>query len=378
MEIENFLTADNKKQEKIDYSLLTKDEKETLIDSWVKEIRNNKIEYPIPVISLKDAEKDFNNLKKLSCSNLIMSEDWITRYNYKYKILPYYIQNNRTGNNSSNYFHIKNRYLAGSTTHDTSVVMKWNDDRFLKQACRALIRFNSIFNMSNLNIAFHLQFYVASQFRPSSAKFIYNFFESKDILDFSSGWGDRLSGFCSSDAVSYTGIDPNTNLINDYKKQIDLYSKNKNINMICDGAEFVELEKNSFDTIFTSPPYFNCECYSDDDKQSFKNYKNYDQWRDGFLFKTLVSCWNSLKENGYLILNIADINDKYKICDEMNDFISTFNDAYYLGAIGYRISTRPNIGVDQTKVYCEPVWIWKKGNSEFNFDKHSIKSYDIF
>ena len=43
--------------------------------------------------------------------------------------------------------------------------------------------------------------------------------------------------------------------------------------------------ENHFDTIFTSPPYFNVEKYSDEDTQSYVRYKNIDSWNKNFLHK---------------------------------------------------------------------------------------------
>jgi DNA modification methylase len=60
--------------------------------------------------------------------------------------------------------------------------------------------------------------------------------------------------------------------------------------------------------IFTSPPYFNREAYSQDENQSYKKYgSSYESWRDGFLRPTLKTCAEFLKPDRYLLWNIADI-----------------------------------------------------------------------
>ena len=59
--------------------------------------------------------------------------------------------------------------------------------------------------------------------------------------------------------------------------------------------------------VFTSPPYFNREQYSQDENQSFKAYSEYDDWRDNFLEPTLTTAYNYLKEDRYILWNIADI-----------------------------------------------------------------------
>ena len=82
------------------------------------------------------------------------------------------------------------------------------------------------------------------------------------------------------------------------------------------------------DLIFTSPPYFNREAYSEDENQSYKKYgSTYESWRDGFLRPTLETCAEWLKSGRYLLWNIADIlvkgeylpleEDSQKILEEM-------------------------------------------------------------
>ena len=59
--------------------------------------------------------------------------------------------------------------------------------------------------------------------------------------------------------------------------------------------------------VFTSPPYFDRERYSEDEAQSFKSYPMYRDWRDNFLKPTLTNAYESLKSDRYLLWNIADI-----------------------------------------------------------------------
>jgi hypothetical protein len=60
--------------------------------------------------------------------------------------------------------------------------------------------------------------------------------------------------------------------------------------------------------IFTSPPYFNREAYSEDENQSYKKYgSSYDSWRHGFLAPTLETCAEYLRPGRYLLWNIADV-----------------------------------------------------------------------
>ena len=62
--------------------------------------------------------------------------------------------------------------------------------------------------------------------------------------------------------------------------------------------------KGKLDMVFTSPPYFDREQYSDDDAQSFKSYPLYHDWRDNFSRPTLENAYNSLKSDRYSLWNI--------------------------------------------------------------------------
>ena len=231
-----------------------------------------------------------------------------------------------------------------------------------------------------------------SQFKPSIAKVFYDYFGSVNVLDFSAGWGDRLAGFyCGETTKSYVGIDPNTLNHPNYQRQVEFYKKHqtffeeeKQVEFICSPAEDVDFTKykEHFDTVFTSPPYFNVEKYSDEDTQSYIRYKDIDSWNKNFLHKTLGNIIPTLKKDGLLAINIADVYDLknktyFDICNPMNDFIKS-QGLHYFGCIGMEMTKRFNSGIrkckseyfqeylkDKTKhtkdiAFGEPIWIWRK------------------
>jgi 16S rRNA G966 N2-methylase RsmD len=164
-------------------------------------------------------------------------------------------------------------------------------------------------------------------FPPNIAKCIYNTFEAKRVLDFCSGYGGRLVGFWASDATEYVGIDPNTEIMynNIYNHLKYMDNKTKIVNIINKPAEDVEYDKlGYFDLIFTSPPYYNLEIYSEEETQSCNRYKTYDDWKTNFLFNVIEKVTNCLLPNGFLIINIKNIiikNKSYNIADDMLEYI---------------------------------------------------------
>lgn len=306
-----------------------------------------------------------------------------SRYDYKYKFSDYYINQSKIGNMSSDYFQQYNRYLCDSI-NAPSPYRSWFNPVFRNGLLNALftLKYKEI-NMGSLRSAIGLRKYIASQFKPSVAKFLYDLFKAKNVLDFSSGWGDRLAGFYSSEnTVSYTGIDPNKIVFETYKKQIELYSKykTKEVNIINSPAEDVDFKNlnKKFDFIFTSPPYFNIERYTQEKNQSWQRYKKLDIWLESFLFKTLSNSWECLEDGGILAVNISDVYSGHKInkiCDPMNDFISSLPNSFYMGCMGMKMSKRPNSkSSKKSGVFVEPIWFFSK-NRKITLDEYIKNIY---
>ena len=148
------------------------------------------------------------------------------------------------------------------------------------------------------------------------------------IYDPSMGFGGRLLGALSlrDRPVHYVGTDPNTeNWIKElgisryeymervFKSHVKWGESFKGT-YICSGSEDISKNKvfqqfkGKVDFVFTSPPYFSAEIYSDEPSQSAVKFKEYDSWRDNFLRPTLKTAVEWLKSERFLALNIADIN----------------------------------------------------------------------
>ena len=109
--------------------------------------------------------------------------------------------------------------------------------------------------------------------------------------------------------------------------------------------------KGKLDMVFTSPPYFDREQYSDDDEQSFKAYPKYDDWRDNFLNPTLTNAYQSLRKDRYLLWNIADIKigkDKYHPLEQDSIDIIENLGGEYQGKLKMLMTSM--VGVDQSNV----------------------------
>ena len=356
---------------------------------------------PIPKITEQKMIKDLNKLKGVWWYDLLIEGQWFprnereSRYDLTFDNSNYYFKKCNIGNNASNPFHIENRWKT-DWSRTPSGWRTWQSVDGIKTIVRAFFSLEKVLldvNEGTIRMATTLRKYIASQFKPSIAKAFYDKFNSEYVLDFSAGWGDRLAGFyTASNTKHYVGIDPNTKNHPNYKKQIDFYEKHrtifeeeKKVTLIPMPAEDVDYSEynNYFDTIFTSPPYFNTEKYSDEDTQSYIRYKKIDDWNKNFLHKALGKMIPTLKAGGIMAINIADVfsgPDKgyVDITNAMNDFLKS-KGLKYKGCIGMEMTKRFNSGgagnakseyfdehlkekTKQTKniAFGEPIWIWEK------------------
>ena len=362
------------------------------------------MEYPIPYASISE-EDAFDALKKLKGmrhNEILIEGEWFARegtdfkYDLTFEGKQQYFKRINTGNKASNYFQQQNRWSVDGTIAP-GPKRTWETEKYMTSLMGSAYTLKlSKIDAGNLRIMLSLRKYICSQFKPNVAKVLYDKLESKSILDFSAGWGDRLAGFYASETGEfYMGIDPRKENHPIYEEQKQFYEKHRTMFEVDKKSMFVEYtaedfeyKPNSYDTVFTSPPYFNVERYSYDDTQSWVRYKTIDEWNKNFLQKTLKKIWPSIKSGGYLLVNIADVfartageRNMVEICNPMNDFISTFSDSEYQGCIGMEMAKRPNSGgagmarasderfqestiqkAEETKDkrFCEPIWIWRK------------------
>lgn len=346
--------------------------------------------YPLPYrdISENYALKHFYKLKKLKWPDSLKEGAWQARESiipYKYPLTlddkQKYLGMSSAGSQASDYFHQVNRWKVDAAAY-TGPATTWNDMKYMITLMGAAysLKLTKI-NKLNLRLMLAMRKYICSQFKPSVAKCIYDMYKAENILDFSAGWGDRLAGFYASNyGKFYLGIDPNTNNLPLYKKQAKFYEKHigpffstkKTSKFICKPAEDFDYKgyDNFFDMCFTSPPYFDKERYSHDETQSWKRYRNIDRWNEDFLQCTLNKVWTTLKKDGLLLVNISDVysfdvRNRVKhwmeICNPMNDFISGLSGSEYLGCLGMQMAKRSNNTAKLNTIFCEPIWIWKKG-----------------
>lgn len=224
--------------------------------------------FPYEVIEEQEMIEDFNGL--CNSSSQLVGDEIKNISNYGLKIFK-------------NYCH---HYYSVTNGKKPSFEDAFNDDEKLMKAIKNRMGyyFEETFNITgnmlrqglrNGHIAF-----AASVFRPGIAKFFYEFFEAKDVLDISAGFGQRMIGACAAKGVrKYVGLDPWDKTILALGDIKDFLSfTGKDISLIQTGSEdFVTNER--FDFCFSSPPFFDKEIYCQSGQAYSSGYSGFlDYW----------------------------------------------------------------------------------------------------
>ena len=359
-------------------------------------ITNEKPPFPLKEFDENKVVSKFHKLKQHDWTKWISKrskEDVLEKYDdYKYPYSEYglgVIDAPPTYNYISDSFMNDLRLACGSYGYK-SPIDRWNQGDNIWGVFGPIWR--GINDTNDLNAitylgAFRLGTYIATQFKPTVAKAIYEMTNAKTVLDTSMGWGDRLTAFYASNATHYIGCDPNPNTFARYKNMIDFYDKltggKKSVQMYNCGAE--DLPWNDIENIdcaFTSPPYFSTERYNEggekQELQSWFKFNEYESWRDNFYLPVSQNSFDSLSDNGVLLVNILDPKIKgkrYRSGDQLVDMLKD----NFMGQIGMRIIQRPqgkNVFSDDKgnfdkdamdefmkKIYIENIWCFAKDTS---------------
>ena len=400
-----------------EYPLITNEDWELIKETYPKdEVKERLAEifmkHPLPYATdkytIEDARNDYMKLKGIRWNELIQEGEWFQRqsreskYPLTYEGKPIYFKRYNLGNLSSNFFQEKNRWSICSSGYP-GPARTWRTKSFMVSLMGAAytLKLPQV-GKKELRVMIGLRKYIASQHKPNVTKALTEYFGSKTMLDFSAGWGDRLSGACASETIEhYVGIDPRKENHPLYKQQAEFYQKHTSffenptkVDLHQSPAEDFDYSdyQDYFDLVFTSPPYFNVERYGNDDTQSWIRYQSIQAWNEYFLHKALEKIIPTMKKGGKMAINIADVytsekggggKDWKEITQPMCEFLES-KGLTYKGCIGMEMAKRPNSGgagtvkqtehnqnqykeetlknseENQDKTFCEPIWIFEK------------------
>jgi len=297
--------------------------------------------YGFPYFPKPNIEKEIFKIKKYLSSNNIITDKIIKQTMHGLNICWYYFPHS---------WEVKcgNMFSPMETFLD--------DNRFRKVIDKRM-KFDTYISDSGMRkqLRIHTGTQSVSNFRPTSAYGIYEYFGSGVVFDMSAGYGGRLLGSYLSDKVTkYIGVDPCKKTYDgliDFKNDLNY----NNSEIYCIGSEDFIPEKNRIDLCFTSPPYFDTEKYSDEDTQSWKKYPSKDLWLNDFLFTTVKNCIYGLKSGGHIAINISNVKSYPELEYDFIFMMNQFSEIKYTDKLFYSLSA-----INKGGFKYEPIFIFTK------------------
>jgi hypothetical protein len=286
-------------------------------------------------ISNKELKKDLGNLEKFDASNNA---------------------NNFYGNKFLYHYQFKNLLKCPRSNHKITIYDIHNDPvQWTKLIEDTRVRNRGGNNTAN-NVyeCFRINLGSVVMFKATTAKYLYQKYNAKHVLDPTAGWGGRMLGAWALD-IDYTGIDTNIEMKPAYNGMINFLNKDANefgnglfvrerkcnLQMIWDSCLNVDFSKIDYDFVLTSPPYINLEMYEHmelwDSQKAF--YKE-------FFIPLWQKCIDNIKPNKFVCFNISPkmyesaIANGLPICDIEEDLLQ-------------------QLGQQKTKKKQDKIYIWK-------------------
>lgn len=368
-------------------------DKKLLIDAFLSEVSQGAILFPYKKLFMRENDEKFERLMMykptinndpFDISRFINKK--VSRINYnKYKgdYLCFVAQEEDYDNIDilTDQFTDEQRMVARNKKSTMSPINLWNSKEELSKLLSKMIDEKEEISSYNIREYIYKLKYECNSFKLTLASSIYWLFNAKKILDISAGWGDRLLAAIAHYADRYVGVDPNTDLIKGHADIIKTFTRHRDTSGLKNKYEVISstfenseliLEKEEFDLIFTSPPYFDLEIYTQKEGQSITSFPNFQAWLINFLFVSLKKAWNSLTIGGNMVIHIQDF-ERYAIIEPMILFVLGWCDgANYDGVIG---SNAIHSGGNVSAI--RPMWVFSKesrrSSQNEDFGKRSLE-----
>jgi hypothetical protein len=176
-------------------------------------------------------------------------------------------------------------------------------------------------------------------FKATTAKYLYNKYGARQVLDPTAGWGGRMLGAWSA-GIDYVGIDTNIDMKPAYDGMIEFLNNEidrnshlldqpkPQLNLIWSSCLDVDFSKIDYDFVLTSPPYINMELYS-----KMKPWESDEAFYNGFYIPLYHKLRASIKPGGTICLNVSPKMHKDALkyglppCDAEEDLLQQMGQA---------------------------------------------------
>ncbi len=202
--------------------------------------------------------------------------------------------------------------------HHPSVREAWYDPKLLARAIQFQIAVGDPVTPVRIFRALQAVVRGPTNFRPCFAKAIVEALcpAGGFVLDPCAGYGGRAVGTLAA-SRQYVGVDPHPKA---GEAVLGLQSITGEFSFYNEPFEDTSLGHLKADLVFTSPPYFSVERYSDDPAQSWVRYSTWDTWVEGFLRPFVAKSRAHLKSGGRFCVNTKNVRmgrQQFPIADEL-------------------------------------------------------------
>lgn len=243
--------------------------------------------------------KEYQELRKLGCKGSIKAS-----------------AETRLGNNIVDRFTVKER-LHTKGNQDIDFYTFWKNRVYYRKEPRIkkMLEFydtRDIEEIRKFKYIYNLYFSSISIFRPIVAMELYCKMNARRVLDFTMGWGGRLVGAHALRIESYIGIDTNTNLKKPYNNMVKFLREQEtenetpmDIQLYFQDAVKFDYSSVQYDTVFTSPPYYDLEMYRKK-KNAKEAFRDKEEWHEKFYFPLFKETYKHLQYGGHFCLNVPE------------------------------------------------------------------------
>jgi tRNA1(Val) A37 N6-methylase TrmN6 len=239
----------------------------------------------------------------------IKKKHTLVRYNGQFTFIREDWDRNEEINNVTDLFTECVR-INCSFANKESPLVYWNKN---KQSIMS--KMASPFNIKKFRDYMFTNVRFCNNFRVSVALTVLRMFNARKWLDISAGWGDRLLAAIGHGVDVYVSVDPNADLHTHYHDMINTLvtpAKRGNFIVLNDGFETAIIPKHNYDIVFSSPPFFDLEVYSQCPKDSLIAHPTIDAWYTDFLIVSLKKAYDLLNQGGHMVLYMGEgIGTKY-------------------------------------------------------------------
>jgi tRNA1(Val) A37 N6-methylase TrmN6 len=313
-----------------------------------------------PYTVLTDEQKKNRMGRVVKSKNILLEDD--------------HLQQNPQGLDLANYYHPHMMTVPYSNSKSRTPMETYESDSCLRDCINRWLELGKTPNPAGMRRILKTRNGSRSvvNYKSTIAKFIYDNYTQNNskVLDPCSGYSGRLIGCIASNKnLSYHGIDPDgrtatgnmecASFFSNLREEVfreRIYKFNFTFSLGCAEVVMPELKEN-YDLVFTSPPYYNVERYSEESDQSYKKFDSYQKWLSGFLYVIVDESYRLLKDSGKLALNVKNTSG-YNIAD---DLLSYCSEKWNLEKIYHmRLSNNEFHRAGEKMYHTEPIFIFGK------------------